>query len=94
MKQQRSYLFLAPGFEEIEALATVDVLRRAGMEVCTVAVKQRSISVKGAHGVSVEADILTATPISAMPNGSYAPGGMPGATNLAETVVTMPERTV
>ena len=49
MKQQRSYLFLAPGFEEIEALATVDVLRRAGMEVCTVAVNNGSISVKGAR---------------------------------------------
>ena len=35
---KRSYLFLAPGFEETEALATVDVMRRAGMDVLTVGI--------------------------------------------------------
>ncbi len=38
MKSQTSYIFLAPGFEEIEALATVDAMRRAGMKVAEVAV--------------------------------------------------------
>ena len=87
MKQQRSYLFLAPGFEEIEALATVDVLRRAGMEVCTVAVNNGSISVKGAHGVSVEADILDSDADFSDAEWLICPGGMPGATNLAESPV-------
>lgn len=50
-------VFLAPGFEEIEALATVDVLRRAGLETVTVAVGTPDLRVKGAHGIEVAADI-------------------------------------
>ena len=51
---KRSYLFLAPGFEETEALATVDVMRRAGMEVLTVAINpENSEKVCGAHGLSL-----------------------------------------
>lgn len=78
-----SYLFLAPGFEEIEALATVDILRRAGMDVVIVSVGV-SGPVSGAHGVQVVAD----TDIDAVPDDPdaewlIAPGGMPGASNLA-----------
>lgn len=85
MKHQHSYLFLAPGFEEIEALATVDVLRRAGMELSTVAVTDGSLSVTGAHGVSVQADILADDADFADAEWLICPGGMPGATNLAES---------
>lgn len=78
-----SYLFLAPGFEEIEALATVDVLRRAGMDVLTVAVGV-SGSVSGAHGVQIEADTsMEALPAVPAAEWLIAPGGMPGASNLA-----------
>ena len=52
---QKSYLFLADGFEEIEALTPVDVLRRAGMPVATVSIMPGRKSVVGAHGVTVEA---------------------------------------
>lgn len=77
-----SYLFLAEGFEEIEALATVDILRRAGIEVATVAVTP-SREVKGAHGVPVVAD-MTITDINASDAPwLILPGGLPGATNLA-----------
>ena len=48
---------LADGFEEVEALTVVDVLRRGGQEVVTAAVGQ-SLDVKGAHGVLVKADAL------------------------------------
>lgn len=77
-----SYVFLADGFEEIEALATVDILRRAGMEVTTVSINS-SLEAIGAHGVKVTADAL----ISEVDLGSaewlICPGGMPGASNLA-----------
>ena len=47
-------LLLAPGFEEIEALGTCDVLRRLGLEVTTAALNGREVA--GAHGVRVAAD--------------------------------------
>ena len=52
----RSFVFLAEGFEEIEALTVVDVMRRAGMDVKTVSITD-SRKVTGAHGIPVEADI-------------------------------------
>lgn len=73
-------VFLADGFEEIEALATVDILRRAGVEVVTIGVGTQSPT--GAHGITVCADIaeneLDMTDIE----GVVLPGGMPGTTNL------------
>lgn len=50
------YLFLADGFEEIEALATVDVIRRAGLEVETVGVTSQAV--RGSHNITVMADRL------------------------------------
>ena len=52
-----SYIFLAPGFEEIEALTVLDVMRRAGMDVKTVSITDER-NVAGAHGVTVTADLL------------------------------------
>ena len=49
------YLFLAYDFEEIEALATVDILRRAGLSVATVSITEE-LQVKGAHNITVLAD--------------------------------------
>lgn len=81
MKQ--SYLFLADGFEEIEALATVDVLRRCGMCVSTVSITS-SDYVTGANGVTVRADCLISdVPSEAEIDWLICPGGMPGASNLA-----------
>ena len=79
------YVFLADGFEEIEALTPVDLLRRAGKEVVTIGVGGRSIT--GAHGITVNADICDSD-ISEIPAGlemAVLPGGMPGAANLAES---------
>ena len=53
----KTYLFLADGFEDIEALAVVDILRRGGVEVLTVAIAD-SLDVTSAHGVVVKADTL------------------------------------
>ena len=52
-----SFVFLADGFEEVEALTPVDVMRRAGIPVKTVSITN-SLQVKGAHGVIVTADVL------------------------------------
>ena len=78
------YEFLADGFEEIEALAPVDVLRRGGVEVVTVSIMGRR-EVESAHGVKVLADVLFDEA------GDFAdadllllPGGMPGSTNLRD----------
>jgi len=77
------YVFLADGFEEIEALTPVDLLRRAGKEVLTVGIGAEQIT--GAHGISVKADLCDSD-ISAIPSSLemiVLPGGMPGAANLA-----------
>ena len=49
------YEFLAPGFEEIEAIATLDIMRRAGIDVRTVGIGSRTVT--GSHGIPVPADI-------------------------------------
>lgn len=78
---KRSYIFLATGFEEIEALATADVLRRAGMEVTLVSIhKDRMVT--GANGITVAADIVLAGADLADADWLICPGGMPGAENL------------
>ncbi len=75
------YVFLAPGFEEIEALTPVDVLRRGKTEVVTVGVGGKTI--KGSHGITVTADISDDELTDL--DGAEAvvlPGGMPGTLNL------------
>ena len=78
-----SYLFLAAGFEEIEALTAVDVLRRAGFNLYTVSITS-ALQVKGAHGITVNADLLYDNTLFSDPEWLILPGGMPGATNLYE----------
>lgn len=77
-----SLLFLADGFEEIEALATVDVMRRAGMNVIMVSVGDDAL-VHGTHGVPVVADALLGDVDLGGAEWLILPGGMPGASNLA-----------
>ena len=74
------YLFLAEGFEEIEALTPVDILRRAGTEVCTVGVGAKTVT--GAHGISVTADMDEKDFKDETPEMIILPGGMPGTLNL------------
>ena len=80
---KESFVFLAAGFEEIEALTVIDVLRRAGMNVLTVSITS-ALQVKGAHGVTVTADVLFDNTMFSEPAWLILPGGMPGATNLYE----------
>lgn len=80
-KFMKNFLFLADGFEEIEALATVDVLRRAGMEVTTVSINCEH-AVTGAHGLTVMADATFKEADFSGSDWLILPGGMPGASNL------------
>lgn len=77
----RNFVFLADGFEEIEAVTPVDVLRRAGMDVKTVSISG-SKEVVGAHGVTYVADMLFTEADFTAVNWLILPGGMPGAQNL------------
>ena len=71
---------LADGFEEIEAITTIDILRRAEINIKTVCIKNKMV--KGVHGISVEADIsLSEVDINAAQM-IILPGGMPGTNNL------------
>lgn len=80
-----SYLFLAEGFEITEALATIDVMRRAGMSVNTVSINATR-EVTSAQGVTALADTVIAdiNPAPADTEWLICPGGMPGAVNLYE----------
>lgn len=80
------YVFLADGFEEIEALAPIDLLRRADIEVITVSVND-SLTVTGAHGVKVQADVMLSSGMLPEAEMLVCPGGMPGASNLAANPV-------
>ncbi|MDR2245970.1 MAG: DJ-1/PfpI family protein [Treponema sp.] len=77
-------VFLADGFEEVEAITPIDYLRRAGIEVCALAVGQDK-TVAGAHGIKVLADagLSELAKQGKTADGVLLPGGMPGASNLA-----------
>ena len=78
-----SYIFLAAGFEEIEALTVLDVMRRAGMDVKTVSITSEN-NVTGAHGIPVKADLKYHEVDFITPEWLIIPGGMPGAENLSK----------
>jgi len=75
------YVHLTDGFEEIEALTVVDLLRRAGIETFTVSMTQR-LPVKGSHDIKVIADLLFEDAVYGNCEMIVLPGGMPGTKNL------------
>ncbi len=77
------YEFLATGFEEIEALIPLDVMRRAGIDFTLVSLTGDLI-VKGTHGVGIKADCLFEDVDFEDADLLLLPGGLPGATNLNE----------
>ena len=83
MKNTSILLMLATGFEEVEAVTTVDLLRRASLPVQTVSITGE-LMVKGAHGISITADILFENADFNEAGMIILPGGMPGTTNLRD----------
>ena len=81
--KKKVYVFLADGFEEIEAITPLDVLRRAEIETVSVSISSTK-RVTGAHGITVEADVLLTELNIADADLIVLPGGMPGTKNLAE----------
>lgn len=79
------YMFLADGFEETEALAPLDILRRGGVEVQTVGVTGGYVT--GAHGITVKADILPPISLKDNTEAVILPGGGVGTQNLDASVL-------
>ncbi|MPM67567.1 hypothetical protein SDC9_114490 [bioreactor metagenome] len=80
------YVFMANGFEEVEALATVDFLRRCELDVTSVGIGSRQVT--GSHAITVVCDIMDSElslnhPIETI----VLPGGMPGTINLEKSPV-------
>lgn len=86
---KKAIVFLAPGFEEIEALTPVDYLRRAGVEVTTLATGTAQRNVEGSKKITVVADMSLETYVSSsdeLPDAVIVPGGIPGSYNVAKSV--------
>ncbi|MDR0506500.1 MAG: DJ-1/PfpI family protein [Dysgonamonadaceae bacterium] len=78
---KKVFIFLANGFEETEAVTTIDLLRRGGLDAISVSVSDKK-EVTGAHGISVIADNLFSEVDFSQGEMLVLPGGMPGASNL------------
>lgn len=77
------YIFLAEGFEEIETITTIDILRRCNLEVRTISICN-SLTVYGAHNIPIICEELFSPTIEKDADALVLPGGMPGAKNLLE----------
>jgi len=80
MMKNKALIVLAKGFEEVEAVVPIDVLRRAEIDVTVAGLTEKSVT--GAHGITIVADTVFADN-DGIPDAIVLPGGMPGAENLA-----------
>ena len=81
----KALVTLANGFEEIESVCAIDILRRAGIQVTVASIAERDVS--GAHGLIFKSDKLIADCLNDPFDVVVLPGGMPGATNLRDSEV-------
>ena len=80
-----TYVFFAHGFEEIEAITALDILRRAEVDVQSVGVGSKTIT--GAHGITVHCDILDKQATPKELEMIVLPGGMPGTLHLEKSPI-------
>jgi len=80
--RKKVLIVLAEGFEEIEAITPMDILRRADLEVIVAGVGRKEVT--GAHGVRVQADVILEH-CRDIPDAVVLPGGLPGAENLSKS---------
>jgi 4-methyl-5(b-hydroxyethyl)-thiazole monophosphate biosynthesis len=87
--QKKVLILLADGFEEIEAVTCIDVLRRANLNVVVVSVGEKE-EVCGSHNLKIQTDMKLRN-FKELPDVLVLPGGMPGAENLAKSkeVITL-----
>lgn len=79
------YVFLANGFEETEAIAPIDILRRCEVDVVTVGVGGKEVT--GSHNITVKADITDSEVTTDNLDAVVLPGGMPGTLNLEKSAI-------
>ena len=77
------YIFLANGFEECEALAPIDILRRADIEIKTVGIGSKTVT--GSHGIPIVCDLSEDELTTDSLKGIILPGVMPGTLNLEKS---------
>ena len=75
-------IILAEGFEEIEAVTPIDVLRRAGLDVVVAGLDSQTVS--GAHGIKFQTDVMLKD-VQGLPDAIILPGGLPGAQNFSDS---------
>lgn len=96
---KNAFLFLATGFEEIEALGTLDILRRGGIRIYTVSITGEH-QVIGAHNIPVIADFVFEEADFSVIDALILPGGIPGSnhlntcTRLKELIMTASKKDV
>lgn len=80
------YLFLADGFEDVEAIGTIDILRRCGLQVQTLSVSGKRV-VTSAHGVVIKADSIFRKNHLLNCEAMVFPGGLKGAESMAKNTI-------
>ena len=87
---KKAYIFLADGFEDIEGLTVVDLLRRAGIDIKTVSIKETT-RIQTSHGITMLTDAIFAETDFADADMLVLPGGMPGTKYpVSYTHLTLP----
>lgn len=81
---KRAVMLFAEGYETVEALMVVDVLRRGGVEVTMTSISEEEF-VRSSHGVNVEMDAVMGEIDVLSYDAIILPGGMPGTLNLGES---------
>ncbi len=79
-------VLLADGFEEVEALTPIDLLRRANLDVDLIGIENETVT--GAHGIRVNADTVASRADISIYDSVILPGGMPGTLNLDKASFT------